>query len=213
MLAALREWCDRHGAFLILDEVMTGFGRTGRMFACEHEGVVPDFLCLAKGLTGGYLPLAATLTTERVYEAFLGSYAELKTFFYGHSYCGNPLGCAAALANLDVFEEEGVLERIQGPIAALAEALEEATARSPHFGASRQLGLFAGIDLVDARGEGELDWREESGARVCRQARRHGLLTRPIRDTLTLVLPLAVDESQTRDAVDALERAADEVLG
>ncbi|HQW30107.1 MAG TPA: aminotransferase class III-fold pyridoxal phosphate-dependent enzyme, partial [Verrucomicrobiales bacterium] len=106
MLRRLREWCDCHGAFLILDEVMTGFGRTGKMFACEHEGVVPDFLCLAKGLTGGYLPLAATLTTERIFAAFLGRYDELKTFFYGHSYCANPLGCAAALGSLQVFEEE-----------------------------------------------------------------------------------------------------------
>ena len=112
MLKQLREWCDRHCVFLILDEVMTGFGRTGRMFACEHEEVIPDFLCLAKGLTGGYMPLAATLTTERVFEAFLGRYEELKTFFYGHSYCANPLGCAAALGSLQVFEEEDVISSL-----------------------------------------------------------------------------------------------------
>ncbi len=106
MLKALRAWCDRAGVLLIFDEVLTGFGRTGKMFACEHEAVLPDFLCLAKGLTGGYLPLAATLTTSKIYDAFLGEVAEGKTFYYGHSYCGNPLGCAAAIASLEIFETE-----------------------------------------------------------------------------------------------------------
>lgn len=213
MLRRIREWCDRVGAFLILDEVMTGFGRTGRMFACEHEEVIPDFLCLAKGLTGGYMPLAATLMTERVYEAFLGEYAELKTFFYGHSYCANPLGCAAALGSLQVFEEEKVLERIQPVIDRFASELEAVVERCPHFGDLRQLGLIAGIDLVDAESGEELDWREESGARVCREARKHGLLTRPVRDTLTLMPPLAVEEDQIRPIINALEKAAEAVLG
>lgn len=208
MLRQIREWCDRHGAFLILDEVMTGFGRTGRLFACEHEGVTPDFLCLAKGLTGGYLPLAATLATERVFGAFLGRYEEQKTFFYGHSYCANPLGCAAALANLRVFEEEGVLESLPTKIAAFSEALHEAAERTPALGEIRQLGLIAGIDLVDPTSGAALDWREETGAKVCRRARRHGLLTRPIRDTLTLMPPLCVTADQIREAVHALEMAA-----
>ncbi len=213
MLRRLREWCDRHGAFLILDEVMTGFGRTGRLFACEHESVVPDFLCLAKGLTGGYLPLAATLTTERVYAAFLGRYEELKTFFYGHSYCGNPLGCAAALANLRVFEDERVLESLPAKIEVLAEALAEVGKRCRSFGEIRQIGLIAAIDLVDA-GTGEaLDWRLETGARTCRRARAHGLLTRPIRDTLALMPPLCSSVDQIRSAVLALERATVEVCG
>ena len=111
-LRGVRELCDRHGVLLICDEVATGFGRTGRMFACEHEGVAPDLLCLAKGITGGYLPLAATLATERVYEGFLGEFEEFRTFFHGHTYTGNPLACAAALATLDVFEEERTLERL-----------------------------------------------------------------------------------------------------
>ena len=121
-LRDVRRLCDEHGVFLICDEVATGFGRTGRMFACEHEGVAPDFLCLAKGLTGGYLPLAATLTTERVYEGFLGAFEELRTFFHGHTYTGNPLACAAALATLDVFEEERTLERLGPKIELLARA-------------------------------------------------------------------------------------------
>lgn len=213
MLRRIRDWCDRVGAFLMLDEVMTGFGRTGKMFACEHEEVIPDFLCLAKGLTGGYLPLAATLTSERIYEAFLGDYEELKTFFYGHSYCANPLGCAAALGSLRVFEEEQVIERIQPVIATFAEELEAAVARCPHFGGLRRVGLIAGIDLVDAESGAALDWKRESGARVCRAARNHGLLTRPVRDTLTLMPPLAIAKEQIRPMVEALERAAGDVLG
>ena len=121
-LRAVRELCDRHGALLICDEVATGFGRTGRMFACEHEGVAPDLLCLAKGVTGGYLPLAATLATEEVYEGFLGEYEEFRTFFHGHTYTGNPLACAAALATLDVFEEERTLERLGPKIELLGRA-------------------------------------------------------------------------------------------
>ena len=213
MLRRLREWCDCHGAFLILDEVMTGFGRTGKMFACEHEGVVPDFLCLAKGLTGGYLPLAATLTTERIFAAFLGRYDELKTFFYGHSYCANPLGCAAALGSLQVFEEENVLVSLPGKAAIFAAAVRDAAKRSPHLGEVRQIGLIAGLDLMDAATGGPLDWRAETGAKVCRRARDYGLLTRPIRDTLTLMPPLCVTAAQISEMVEALVRAADDVLG
>ena len=122
-LRAVRQLCDRHGVLLICDEVATGFGRTGTMFACEQEGVSPDLLCLAKGLTGGYMPLAATLATERIYEAFLGAHEEYKTFFHGHTYTGNPLACAAALASLDVFERERTLVRLQPKIRLLAELL------------------------------------------------------------------------------------------
>jgi len=212
MLRKIREWCDQHGAFLILDEVLTGFGRTGKLFACQHEEVVPDFLCLAKGLTGGYLPLAATLTTERVFAAFLGRYEEQKTFFYGHSYCANPLGCAAALGNLQVFEEEQVLESLPAKIAALREALDEAKSFCPHFGEVRQIGLIAGIDLIDTNTGEPLDWRDETGAKVCGRARQYGLLTRPIRDTLVLMPPLCVTEEQIRGAVGALVRATMEVM-
>lgn len=213
MLRRLREWCDRHGAFLILDEVMTGFGRTGRMFACEHENIFPDFICLAKGLTGGYMPLAATLTTERVFNAFLGRYDELKTFFYGHSYCANPLGCAAALGSLRVFEDEGTLARLPEKVATFATAVHEAGARSPHFGEVRRVGLVAGLDLVDAATGGPLDWKAETGAKVCRRARDFGLLTRPIRDTLTLMPPLCVSDRQIHSMVEALVRATADVLG
>lgn len=212
MLGQLRDWCDGEDVFLIFDEVMTGFGRTGRLFACQHERVAPDFLCLAKGLTGGYLPLAATLTSERVFAGFLGTWQEQRTFFYGHSYCGNPLACAAALANLQVFEDEKVLAGLPDKITSFASMLREVVERCPHFGELRQVGLIAGIDLIEAKSGAPLDWRLETGARVCRQARRHGLLTRPIRDTLVLMPPLCVSEAQIRTAVRALELATNEIL-
>ena len=130
-LRAVRELCDEFGLFLICDEVATGFGRTGKMFACEHEGVTPDLMCVAKGLTGGYLPLAATLTTERIYEGFLGRHEQFRTFFHGHTYTGNPLACAAALATLGIFEQEHTLERLQPKIELLGELLAEHVARLP----------------------------------------------------------------------------------
>jgi len=208
MLAALRAWCDERGVLLICDEVMTGFGRTGRMFACEHEGVVPDFLCLAKGLTGGYLPLAATLTHERIYTAFLGRYEELKTFFYGHSYTGNPLACAVALANLEIFREEDTLARLQPKIALLTGLLSELKLRHPHhLGAVRQCGFIAGLDiLADARPGQPFPWQDQTGARICLAARAAGLLTRPIRDTLVLMPPLSTSAGELRHAVEALSQ-------
>lgn len=217
MLAALRQWCDLRGVLLICDEVMTGFGRTGKMFACEHEDVVPDFLCLAKGLTGGYLPLAATLTRERIFEAFLGDYAELKTFFYGHSYTGNPLACAVALANLEIFRTESTLVRLQPRIALLAELLAGLKARHPrHIADVRQCGLMAGIELAaDAVTSPPLPfaWQDQTGARVCVAARAHGLLTRPIRDIIVLLPPLIVTGEELQLAVWALGQAVEEVCG
>ena len=194
MLAELRAWCDRHGVLLILDEVMTGFGRTGTMFACQREGVIPDFLCLAKGLSGGYLPLAATLTTGRVYDAFLGG--PENAFYYGHSYTANPAACAAALASLDLFESERTLERLPAKVERLAELLEELRDRHEEVIDVRQRGLIAGIEL-----------REGLGAMACLKARDHGLLTRPIRDTVVLMPPLCVGADQLDHAVGAIRKA------
>src|SRR4051794_27728550 len=145
-LHAVRELCDRHGVLLILDEVATGFGRTGTMFACEQEGVAPDLLCLAKGITGGYLPLAATLATERIYQGFLGEFEELRTLFHGHTYTGNPPACAAALASLEVFEEEGTLDRLAPKIELLGELLEPLAAH-PAVAEVRRRGFMTGIEL------------------------------------------------------------------
>jgi adenosylmethionine---8-amino-7-oxononanoate aminotransferase len=205
MLRRLRDWCDRTGALLIADEVFTGFGRTGRLFACGHEGVRPDFLCLAKGLTGGFMPLAATLTTDRVFDAFLGGFEE--TFFYGHSYCANPLACAAALAGLDAFDHENTLEALAPKIRILA-GLLEGLRRNPRVRETRQCGMIAGIELQQAPGR-PLDWRAQTGARVCMAARAHGLLTRPILDTVTLIPPLCISHDQLAQAAQALERAID----
>lgn len=215
MLAALRGWCDARGVLLICDEVMTGFGRTGRMFACAHEAVVPDFLCLAKGLTGGYLPLAATLTNERIYGAFLGRYDELRAFFHGHSYTGNPLACAVALASLDVFVQEDTLARLQPKIAMLGTLLQQLQQRHPrHLGAVRQCGFIAGLDLMDNAGAGRAyGWQDQTGARVCVAARAAGLLTRPIRDTLVLMPALCTTEDELRFAVGALSHGIAAVCG
>lgn len=202
MLHALDGWCRESDVFLILDEVMTGFGRTGKMFACENEGVVPDFIALAKGLTGGYLPLAVTLTTERVFEGFLG---EGKTFFYGHSYCGSQLGCAAALASLRVFREESVIETLAPRIAHLADRLAE-LAKLPQVKEKRQCGLIAAIDI---NAPSDL----KTGARICLAARKHGLLTRPILNTLVLMPPLCVAADEISAMTDALRKAIIEVCG
>ncbi len=211
MLRELSAWCDIHGILLILDEVLTGFGRTGTMFACEQERVFPDFLCLAKGLTGGYLPLAVTMTTERVFEKFLGRVEELKTFYYGHSYTGNPLACAAALASLAIFDEENVLENLKPKIALLGELLT-GLARHPHVREVRQCGFIAGIDIGPDR-HSAYPWAELRGARVCEAARAHGLLTRPILDTIVLIPPYCVTDEQLAVAVRAVELGIDEVCG
>jgi adenosylmethionine-8-amino-7-oxononanoate aminotransferase len=209
MLAELRAWCDANGTLLIADEVMTGFGRTGTMFACERENVLPDFIALAKGLTGGYLPLAATLTTEKIFAAFLGAFAEQKTFYYGHSYCGNQLGCAAALASLEIFRGENVLADLQKKIVLLTELLAP-LAQQPHVADVRQCGFIAGIEIARADGK-PYDAALQMGAKVCSAARRHGLLTRPILDTIALMPPYCITDAQLRRAVDALSLAIREV--
>jgi adenosylmethionine-8-amino-7-oxononanoate aminotransferase len=207
ILKILRHWCDDNGVLLIFDEVMTGFGRTGKYFACQHDEVYPDFLALAKGLTGGYLPLAATLTTERVFSGFLGSYEE--TFFYGHSYCGNPLGCAAALANLAVFEGERVLEKLQSKIEYLAWRLQ-GLQKLPNVREIRRAGFIAGIEVARRNGD-SFDGREKVGAQVCLAARSYGLLTRPIRDVIVLMLPLCVTCEEIDLAIEAIEKSVTEV--
>ncbi len=209
-LKKLSDWCRQHDIFLILDEVMTGFGRTGTMFACEQEGVTPDFIALAKGLSGGYLPIAATLTSERVYEAFLGETEQLKTFFYGHSYSANPLGCAAALANLSIFKKEKTLELLPAKIEHLRREIDQRFADHPNVAEVRQCGLIVGIDIADADGTA-FPWHHETGHRICLVARQFGLLTRPVRDTLILMPPLCITTEQLSHAVDALRRASDSV--
>jgi len=207
LLRNLREWCDLHGVFLILDEVMTGFGRTGSLFACEQEQVVPDFVALAKGLTGGYLPLAATLTTARVYDAFLGTVESQRTLYYGHSYAGNAVACAAAIASLEVFDEENTLPLLQ-PKIALLERLLSGLRERPHVIDVRQCGFIAGIEIGQRDGT-RYPWTELRGARACMHAREHGLLTRPVLDTITLMPPLCTTSEQLELAVNAIRLAID----
>ncbi len=211
MLREIEAWCRAHDVFLILDEVLTGFGRTGKMFACQHEGVTPDFIALAKGLTGGYLPLAATLTTERVFEGFLGAPEAGRTFYYGHSYTANALGCAAALGNLQVFREEQVLGGLPPKVERLAEELRRFE-ELPWVAETRQCGLIAGIDLVACK-EPLTRFAPErfAGAAVCAAARRHGLLTRPVLDTLVLMPPLAATVEEISRMAEALRAAVAEV--
>ncbi len=205
-LRGVRELTKRYGVLLIADEVAVGMGRTGKMFACEHEGVSPDFLCLAKGLTGGYLPLAATLTTDEVYSAFLGRYEDSKSFFHGHTYGGNPLGAAAALATLDVFQEEQTLEKLQPKIARLSQHLAR-IAELPHVGDVRHRGLIAGIELVrDRQAKQPYPWSEKRGIRVCQHALTEGVWLRPLGNVIVIMPPLAISLDELDRICTAVER-------
>jgi adenosylmethionine-8-amino-7-oxononanoate aminotransferase len=194
-LREARELCDRFGVLMICDEVATGFGRTGTMFACEQEGVEPDLLCLAKGLTGGYMPLAATLATERIYAGFLGAHEEWRTFFHGHTYTGNPLACAAALASLEVFEEERTLERLQAKIELLGELLAP-VAGMPEVAEVRRRGTMVGIDL------GEHDPALRLGHQVTLEARKRGASIRPLGDVIVLMPPLSISAADLKRLVE-----------
>ena len=186
-LREVRELCDRHGVLLICDEVAVGFGRTGTMFACEQEGVSPDLLCVAKGITGGYMPLAATLATEEIYEGFFGEHEDYRTFFHGHTYTGNPLACAAALATLDVFEEERTLDNLQPKIELLRRLLEP-VAELPMVSEVRRRGFMVGIELGGYKPAAQM------GHQVTVEARRRGAIVRPLGDVIVLMPPLAISE-------------------
>ncbi|MCO6455922.1 MAG: adenosylmethionine--8-amino-7-oxononanoate transaminase [Pirellulaceae bacterium] len=191
-LRGVRELTRRYDVLLIADEVATGFGRTGTMFACQQEQVTPDFLCLGKGLTGGYLAMSATLTTDRVWEAFLGTFEQTRTFFHGHTYGGNPLAAAAGLATLDVFQQERTLERLPALAGRLAERLAELR-KLPAVGDVRQRGLIAAVELVRDRATREpYDWRQRRGYHVCRHALQHGVWMRPLGDVLVIMPPLVI---------------------
>jgi adenosylmethionine---8-amino-7-oxononanoate aminotransferase len=191
-LAGVRELTRRYDVLLIADEVAVGFGRAGTLFACEQEHVTPDLLAVAKGLSGGYLPLAATLATREIWQAFLGTFAESKTFFHGHTYGGNPLGAAAALASLDVFDEEQTLARLPAKAARLDEHLARIAERE-HVGDTRRRGLIAAVELVRDRGSREpYAWTEQRGMQACRAAREHGVLLRPLGNVIVIMPPLSV---------------------
>jgi adenosylmethionine-8-amino-7-oxononanoate aminotransferase len=210
-LRAVREWCDRTSALLIVDEVMTGFGRTGKMFASEHESVIADIVVLGKGLTGGYLPLAMTLVTEEISSRFDGSIGEGKALAYGHSYTGNPLGCAAAKASLEVFEKESVLEKLQPKIEQLSAGLPKLRGL-PAVNEVRRCGLIAGIELKQtADVDPSTALRTSLATKVCLAARERGLLTRPIRNVIVLMPPLCTTSEQLTAAIEAIHDSILEV--
>jgi len=210
-LQRARQLCDRHGVLLIVDEVATGFGRTGKMFACEHVAISPDFLCIAKGLSGGYLPLAATLTTDAVYQRFLGRRSEQRAFFHGHTFTGNPLGCAAALASLAVFRQERVLDALPAKIDLLNRVLDEQLAQHPNVREIRRCGLMIGIELGRNRQQA-FPSELAVGAQVCQRVRGHGVILRPLGDVVVLMPPLSISDEEIQHLVRVTRLALDEVL-
>jgi len=224
-LKQVSEIARGHDALLIADEVMTGFGRTGIakaesggrraeiLFACQKENVPPDFLCLAKGMTGGYLPMAATLTTQKIFDAFLGEYHEFKTFFHGHSFTGNQLGASAALASLEILQSKKSIRERENLEKILREELKSLW-QLPNVGDVRQVGLIAGIELVkDWRIREPFDLRERAGIRVCEAMARRGALTRPIGNVIVLMPPYCTTAAQARKMVSALREAVREIFG
>jgi adenosylmethionine-8-amino-7-oxononanoate aminotransferase len=205
-LTLLREACDRYDVHLIHDEIAVGFGRTGTMFACEQAGITPDFLCLSKALTGGYLPMAAVLTTDTLYQAFYDDYSTLRAFLHSHTYTGNPLACAAALATLDIFEQDDTLQANK----ALAKRMATATAHlsdHPHVAEVRQTGMALAIEMVqDKHGKAPYPWQERRGLKVYQHALERGALLRPLGSVVYFLPPYTITEEQ----IDFLAEVATE---
>jgi adenosylmethionine-8-amino-7-oxononanoate aminotransferase len=208
-LQLLRECCDRHDVHLIADEIAVGFGRTGTLFACEQAGIAPDFMCLSKGLTGGYLPLSAVLTGEEVYQAFYAEYAQMRAFLHSHSYTGNPLACAAALATLDIFASEPVIERNRATAARMAEraaALDE----HPHVADVRQCGMILAIECVQDKATREpWPWQQRRGRLAYRHALSRGVLLRPLGETIYCMPPYVLDEGEVDLMIDVATECVD----
>lgn len=213
-LAHLRELTRRYNLLLIVDEVAVGFGRTGKMFASEWEGVSPDIMCLGKGITGGYLPLAATLATEDIFAAYLGEHEDLKTFYHGHTYTGNPLACAAALASLDIFEQERTLSpEVFGPKAEAYAAGMARLAELPQVGSVRFRGLMGGVELVrDKETKEPFPFADRVGHKVCLEVRKHGVILRPLGDVIVILPPLAISVAELETVFATVEKAISTVI-
>ncbi|RJQ41500.1 MAG: adenosylmethionine--8-amino-7-oxononanoate transaminase [Nitrospiraceae bacterium] len=204
-LKGVRDLCTKYNVLMIADEVATGFGRTGKMFACEHEDVTPDIMCLSKGITGGYLPLAVTIATDEIYNAFLGEFKELKTFFHGHSYTGNPLACAAALACLDIFEKDETLKNLKPKIEVLERWLKEIS-ELPHVGDARNKGLMAGVELVKDKNTKEpYAWEEKIGWKAAYHARDNGVLLRPLGNVIVIMPPLSISIENLKQMLNVIK--------
>jgi adenosylmethionine-8-amino-7-oxononanoate transaminase len=203
-LGGVQSLCKKYNILLILDEVLTGFGRTGKMFACLHENVIPDIITLSKGINGGYMPLASTIATEEIYKAFLGEYSSFKTFFHGHTYTGNPLGCAAALASIQLFEKNLIIENLKPKISHLHERLKTFEFLE-HVGDIRQCGLIAAIELVkDKTTKEAYPFEERIGINVCLEARKHGLLIRPLGHIIAIMPPLIISKEEIDRMLDII---------
>lgn len=212
-LKGVRRLCNKYGILMIADEVATGFGRTGKMFACEHENISPDIMCLAKGITGGYLPLAATVTSEKIFRAFLGRYEDFKTFFHGHTYTGNQLACAAAIANLKVFKTEKTLKNMQRKIEILRNELDKMS-EFRHVGSIRQKGFMVGIELVKDMKSGEpFPLNNKVSWKVCHRAREKGLIIRPLGNVIVLMPPLSISHQELKSLTGITGEAIKEITG
>jgi len=211
-LKGVKRLCRKYKVLMIADEVATGFGRTGKMFACEHENISPDILCLAKGITGGYLPLAATITTEKIYRQFLGKYKDFKTFFHGHTYTGNQLACSAAIASLTIFKKEKTIRNMQKKIYTLEKALQP-IAQLSHVGDVRQKGFMVGIELVkNKKSKDPYPVEKRTAWQVCNRAREKGLLIRPLGDVIVLMPPLSISNQELKSLVRITAEAITEVI-
>ncbi len=203
-LKGIRKLCTKYGILMIVDEVAVGFGRTGKMFACEHESMSPDLMVVAKGLTGGYLPVAATLTTQKIFDAFLGEQESKRTFYHGHTYTGNPLGCAAAIASIDLFKKEKTLQGLQPKIKSMEKRLKEFR-KLKHVGDIRKCGFLAGIELVkDKRTKQEYQASDKIGIKVTMEARKRGLIIRPLSDIIVIMPPLCISKVDLADMLDII---------
>lgn len=210
-LKRVRKLTKTYDVLLIADEVATGFGRTGRMFACDNECVSPDLMCISKGITGGYMPLAATLTTDEIYNAFLGEMKDKKTFYHGHSYTANQLACAAGIASMEIFKEEHVIEGLQDKIHLIGERLQT-IAQMKHVGEARQRGMIVGIELMLDKENGiPYDWAQCMGAVVCMKAREHGLFIRPVGDVVVFMPPLCSTLAEITIMLDIIEVSIHEI--
>ncbi len=212
-LEGVKRLSRKYRVLIIADEVATGFGRTGKMFACEHENITPDILCLAKGMTGGYLPLAATITTEKIYRQFLGKYKDFKTFFHGHTYTGNQLACSAAIASLNIFNKEKTIRKMQKKIAILKEALAPFT-EFPHVGDVRQKGFMVGIELVrDKKTKAPFPIEKRTAWQVCQRAREKGLIIRPLGDVIVIMPPLSISMQELKSLIHITAESICEITG
>jgi adenosylmethionine-8-amino-7-oxononanoate transaminase len=203
-LKSIRKLCTKYNILMIVDEVAVGFGRTGKMFACEHEGIRPDLMVIAKGLTGGYLPVAATLATDKIFNAFLGEHDSKRTFYHGHTYTGNPLGCAAAIASIDIFKGEKTLQALRPKIKLLETKLWKFK-ELKHVGDVRQCGFLAGIELVkDKRDKQEYPMSEKIGIKVIMEARKRGLIIRPLSNIIVIMPPLSISKVDLSRMLDII---------